>query len=70
MFTHHGELMTLDKKKKAALAAVAACMKQGPMEIQPMTPPPLPGQNLWGQSGRLSGMEFRNIMQMKGLHRK
>lgn len=61
--------MTLEKKKKAALAAVAACMRQ---ESASTTQPavPTPGPSPWGQSGRLSGMEIRNLMQLKALHRK
>jgi len=71
----------MDKKEKemaAALAAVAAFMQQEEEAFHQhlaaaMAPPKTQAQaampNLWGQSGRQSMMQMRNLMQVKALHR-
>jgi hypothetical protein len=66
-----------EKQMAAALAAVAAYMQQEEEVFHQqlaavMAPPPAPMStvmNLWGQSGRQSMMQMRNLMQVKAFHR-
>lgn len=67
-----------EKKMAAALAAVAAFMQQEEDQFHQqlaaaMAPPKAQGTgaapNLWGQSGRQSMMQMRNLMQIKAFHR-
>ncbi len=67
-----------EKRMAAALAAVAAYMQQEEEAFHQqlavaMAPPEAQGavraQNLWGQSGRQSMMQMRNMMQVKAFHR-
>jgi hypothetical protein len=66
-----------EKKMAAALAAVSAYMQREEENLQRqieavMAPPksaPAVAMNLWGQSGRQSMMQLRNMMQLKGFHR-
>lgn len=66
-----------EKKMAAAMAAVAAYMQREEGAVQaaadaamaPIKPPAAPKMNHWGQSGRQSMMQVRNLMQMKAFHR-
>lgn len=69
---------TTEKKMAAAMAAVAAYLQQEEEEYHRKATAAMAsarfdasatGANLWGQSGRQSMMQMRNLMQMKGLHR-
>ncbi|MFZ1983722.1 MAG: hypothetical protein WAU91_04865 [Desulfatitalea sp.] len=68
-----------EKQMAAALAAVAAYMQQEEESFHQqmaaaMAPPksqaPSATLNLWGQSGRQSMMQLRNLMQVKAFHRR
>jgi hypothetical protein len=67
-----------EKQMAAALAAVAAYMQQEEesfhQQMDAAMAPPKPQApsailNLWGQSGRQSMMQMRNLMQVKAFHR-
>ncbi len=68
-----------EKKMAAALAAVSAYLQQeeevfSQKLADAMAPAPQALKwamisNMWGQSGRQSMMQMRNLMQMKALHR-
>jgi hypothetical protein len=66
-----------EKKMAAALAAVAAFMQQEEeafhqqlaAAVSPPSKMPADTLNLWGQSGRQSMMQMRQMMQFKALHR-
>lgn len=66
-------MATEEKKMAAALAAVSAFMQQEQEALQAVLEPSEaqsgPAANLWGQSGRQSMMQLRNLMQLKALHR-
>jgi hypothetical protein len=73
-----GMIMTeKEKLMAAALAGVAAYMQQEEeafhrqLAAAAAPPPEKPAieLNLWGQSGRQSTMQMRQLMQFKALHR-
>ena len=64
--------MKKDKKLAAALAAVSTYIQseeeaglQAALGLTPSRPAKIPGHNPWGQSGRQSMMQMRNLMQLK-----
>ena len=67
-----------EKQMAAAMAAVAAYMQQeeevchqqlAAAMAPPKTQAAQANLNLWGQSGRQSMMQMRNLMQVKAFHR-
>jgi hypothetical protein len=75
-----GQVEIMAEKEKlmaAALAGVAAYMQQEEealhQQLAAMAAPPPEKPaielNLWGQSGRQSTMQMRQLMQFKALHR-
>jgi len=63
-----------EKKMAAAMAAVATYMSQEQQAArQAMAAAPAKAPrielNLWGQSGRQTMMDLRNLMQLKALNR-
>jgi hypothetical protein len=71
-------MQSKEKKMAAALAAVAAFMQQEEESLRQqlaaaMAPPKAQVQarmlNLWGQSGRQSMMQMRQLMQVRALRR-
>jgi len=73
-----GEIMVLDKKMAAALAAVTQYIQSeeemavaraaaGRRGVAAPAGPPAPVK-LWGISGRQAMMQMRNLMQLRGFH--
>lgn len=68
-----------EKRMAAAMAAVSAYLQQEEEALSqqlsaamapPKTQPPQAAMNLWGQSGRQSMMQMRNLMQVKAFHHR